>query len=165
MQEKGFDKFELLAAVVLGLSAVGASIASHQSGLWGGQSVEGYGEAAAMTTKASTTYNDELTSYIQDAQVDVRAKEMIWEAFETEEDDAARANRLKAMASWMYESQLSEHAYAGLKLPKAPADAEDDFKYSDEALDVALVFRRSLGCRPQHRVERRVCRSALRTQR
>ena len=115
---KPFDIFELCAAVLLGLGAIGAAVSGHQAGLWGGQSVEGYGEAAAMTTKASTTYNDELTSYIQDAQVDTRAKEMIWEALEI--DDEARKTRLLQMASWLYISQLSDPAYAALKLPKVP---------------------------------------------
>jgi hypothetical protein len=115
---KPFDVFELCAAVLLGLGAIGAAVSGHQAGLWGGQSVEGYGEAAAMTTKASTTYNDELTSYIQDAQVDTRAKEMIWEALEI--NDEARKTRLLQMASWLYVSQLSDAAYAALKLPNAP---------------------------------------------
>ena len=122
---KPFDVFELSAAVLLGLGAIGAAIAGHQAGLWGGQSVEGYGEAAAMTTKASTTYNDELTSYIQDAQVDTRAKEMIWEALEI--NDEVRKTRLLQMASWLYTSQLSDPAYEALKLPALPEDdAEAD---------------------------------------
>ncbi|HRG17212.1 MAG TPA: hypothetical protein PLB00_14535, partial [Pseudomonadota bacterium] len=76
---KSFDVFELAAAVLLGVGAVATAVAGHQSGLWGGASVEGYGESSAMTTEASATFSDELTSYIQDAQVDVRAKEMVWE--------------------------------------------------------------------------------------
>ena len=136
-ESKPFDPFELAAAIVLGLSAVGASVAGHQAGLWGGQSVEGYGESAAMTTKASTTYNDELTSYIQDAQTDVRAKEMLWEASEI--DDESRATRLNEMATWLYTSQLTEHAYAALGLPKAPeGDALDEFVFPSDALEKAL---------------------------
>ena len=59
---KPFDPFELAAAILLGIGAIGTAVAGHQSGLWGGQSVEAYGEAAALTTKASSTYNDELTT-------------------------------------------------------------------------------------------------------
>jgi hypothetical protein len=123
-ENKPFDKFELAAAILLGLGAVGASVAGYQSGLWGGASVEGYGASASMTTKASTTYNDELTSYIQDAQTDVRAKEMIWEAMEIEDED--RSKRLYSMASWLYVSQLTDPAYDALKLPKPPADKMDE---------------------------------------
>lgn len=132
---KPFDPFELAAAILLGFAAVGASVASHQSGLWGGASVEGYGESAAMTTKAATTYNDELTSYIQDAQTDTKAKELVWEALEI--DDPDRALRLKQMASWMYTTQLSEPAYAALKLPKA-TETEEVFVFDDDALSEAL---------------------------
>jgi hypothetical protein len=134
---KPFDVFELSAAILLGLGAIGAAVAGHQAGLWGGQSVEGYGEAAAMTTKASTTYNDELTSYIQDAQVDTRAKEMIWEALEI--DDQARKTRLLQMASWLYTSQLSDPAYEALKLPALPEDDEkaDAPAAASESEDVA----------------------------
>lgn len=142
MQEKNasvpFDKFELCAAILLGLGAIGAAVASHQSGLWAGQSVEGYGESAALTTKASTTYNDELTSYIQDSQVDVRAKELIWEALEI--DDEARAARLKHMAGWLYISQLSDEAYEALKLPKqeeSEANGGDPDAIGADASEVA----------------------------
>jgi hypothetical protein len=134
---KPFDPFELAVALLLGIGAIATAVASHQSGLWGGASVEGYGAAAAMTTEASSTYNDELTTYMQDAMIDNRAKEMVWEAFEIGNED--RAARLKAMASWLYTSQLSEPAYKTLKLPPAEeAVGEDEITLPDEALDVAL---------------------------
>lgn len=136
---KPFDPFELAAAILLGLGAVASAVAGYQSGLWGGASVEGYGESSSMTTEAAATFNDELTSYIQDAQVDVRAKEMIWEASEI--DDAARATRLQEMASWLYTSQLTEHAYQGLELPVPEADPETGeagWNLSVDALEKAL---------------------------
>jgi len=135
-ESKPFELFELAAAVLLGMGAVGASVAGYQAGLWGGASVEGYGESAAMTTKASTTYSDELTSYIHDAQVDVRAKEMIWEALEIE--DEGRSNRLMSMAAWLYTSQLSDPAYAALKLPVLSDDMPDDYEISHAELEKAF---------------------------
>lgn len=135
-ESKPFELFELAAAVLLGMGAVGASVAGYQAGLWGGASVEGYGESAAMTTKASTTYSDELTSYIHDAQVDVRAKEMIWEALEIE--DEGRSNRLMSMAAWLYTSQLSDPAYAALKLPVLSDDMPDDYEISNTELEKAF---------------------------
>jgi hypothetical protein len=36
-QEKAFDWFELLTALLLGLAAVGAAWAGFQSGQWGGR--------------------------------------------------------------------------------------------------------------------------------
>jgi len=53
-QEYTFDKFELIAAIVLGLAAIGTALASFQSGLWGGKSVEAYGKANKEATKAAS---------------------------------------------------------------------------------------------------------------
>jgi uncharacterized protein YukE len=138
--KKPFDPFELTAAILLGLGAVGASVAGHQSGLWGGQSVEAYGEAAAMTTKASTTYNDELTTYLQDTQVDIRAKELIWEGDENKDQDAGA--RQLGLADWMLMTQTSEAAYKHLGLPadkrKAYWEGDSDVSLSREELMGAL---------------------------
>jgi uncharacterized protein YukE len=137
---KPFDKFELAAAVLLGAGAIGASVAGHQGNLWGGASVEAYGEAAAMTTKASTTYNDELTTYMQDIQADTRAKELIWEAMESEDDTTSQ--RQYAMASWLLSAQLSDSAFAYLGLPddlrKKYEEGEEDWVFSEEDLTKAL---------------------------
>lgn len=137
---KPFDPFELTAAILLGIGAIGASLAGHQEGLWGGQSVEGYGEASAMTTKASSTFSDELTIYMQDTQMDVRAKELIWEGLESE--DTAVQERLLGMANWMLLSQISEHAYEHLQLPlekrKASWDGDESVTLTHEELELAL---------------------------
>lgn len=144
---RAFDLFELCTALLLGFAAIGAAVASYQAGLWGGQSVEGYGESAAMTTRAGATYNDELTTYIQDSQVDTRAKELIWEALEINNEE--RATRLKQIASWLYVSQLSDPAYAALQLPKLNDEGsnagiegviedEQGFVFTDEVLENAL---------------------------
>jgi hypothetical protein len=136
---KPFDPFELTAAILLGIGAIGASLAGHQEGLWGGQSVEGYGEASAMTTKASSTFNDELTIYMQDTQMDVRAKELIWEGMET---DSEAQDRLLGMANWMLLSQISEHAYEHLQLPvekrKKYWDGDEEVTLTHDELALAL---------------------------
>lgn len=137
---KPFDPFELAAAILLGIGAIGTAVAGHQSGLWGGQSVEAYGEAAALTTKASSTYNDELTTYMQDTQVDIRAKELIWESAENKDEDAGA--RQGGMASWMLLTQTSDAAYKYLGLPvdkrKAYWEGDGDVVLSNEELDKAL---------------------------
>lgn len=137
---KPFDPFELAAAILLGIGAIGTAVAGHQSGLWGGQSVEAYGEAAALTTKASSTYNDELTTYMQDTQVDIRAKELIWESVENKDEDAGA--RQGGMASWMLLTQTSDAAYKYLGLPadkrKAYWEGDSDVVLTNEELDKAL---------------------------
>ncbi len=136
---KPFDPFELTAAILLGIGAIGASLAGHQEGLWGGQSVEAYGEAAALTTKASSTYNDELTTYMQDTQIDIRSKELIWEGDESKDEDASA--RVLGMANWMLLTQVSDSAYKYLKLPEATRKAywEGDEEQSLTGREFALL--------------------------
>lgn len=137
---KPFDPFELTAAILLGIGAIGASLAGHQEGLWGGQSVEAYGEAAALTTKASSTYNDELTTYMQDTQIDIRSKELIWEGDESKDEDVS--GRLLGMANWMLLTQVSDSAYKYLKLPEATRKAywegDEEQMLTHEELMLAL---------------------------
>jgi hypothetical protein len=137
--EKPFELFELLAACLMGLGAVGAALAGYQSGLWGGSMTDAYGEAAATTTKAAATYSDELASYIQDSQSSMRAKELVWTAVDSE--DAEQRERNFEMASWIFLSQLSEPAYAALKLPAATKQAYEtngDQVFSESELKQAL---------------------------
>jgi hypothetical protein len=47
---RAFETFELCAAMLLGLGAIGVSLAGYQEGLWGGQSADAYSEASALTT-------------------------------------------------------------------------------------------------------------------
>lgn len=131
-----FEIFELAAAILLGLGAIGAAVAGHQEGLWGGASVEAYGEAAALTTRAATTYNDELTTYMQDLQTDSRAKELIWEG--QEDNDEGSSQRKLGMASWMLLARLSDPAYAELGLPEAKRTAHANAPTQDDANQVLL---------------------------
>lgn len=137
---KPFDPFELTAAILLGLGAIGASLAGYQEGLWGGKSVEGYGAAAAMTTKASTTYNDELSTFTQDTAIDIRSKELIWEGLEGKDEDAA--TRQMGMANWMLLTQISDSAYKFLKLPeekrKAYWEGDEEVMLTNEEMESAL---------------------------
>ncbi|MCC6271448.1 MAG: hypothetical protein IT190_09230, partial [Microbacteriaceae bacterium] len=85
-QEKSFDIFELFTAILLGIGAVGGAFAGYQADLWGGQSVEAYGEAATMSTRASTVFNRDLSSVIRDLNLDVEAKKQVFEAIYTEDN-------------------------------------------------------------------------------
>lgn len=138
--EKPFELFELLAASLLGLGAVGAALAGYQGGLWGGNMTDAYSSAAGTATKASSTYSEELATFIQDSQSSMRAKELIWIANETDNEDLRIRNR--EMASWMLLAQLSEPAYAALKLPAATRQAYEtggDQVFSTAELDQALA--------------------------
>jgi hypothetical protein len=87
-----FDRFELAVAVLLGLAAIGAAWSSHQSSLWGGKSIEAFGEAAAIGTKASTEHDRAEMDIAHDFQCDLQAKERILQAIET--TDTSERTRL-----------------------------------------------------------------------
>ncbi len=140
-EKKPFDPFELTAAILLGLGATAASVAGHQNNLWGGLSVQAYSAATAMTTSASTTFNNEQSTYDNDVDIERRTKELIWESREIEDED--QAGRSAGMASWMLISQLSATAYMHLGLPeevrKAYWDGNAEAVLTPEHLENALV--------------------------
>ena len=110
-----FDPFELIAAILLGLGAIGAAFSGYQSSLWGGKSTEAYGLAATMSTKASTEYNYAVMDMSQDYNVDIQAKKLTMEGLDA--TDEATKVRSFEMASYLYTVQMSETGYKDLGLP------------------------------------------------
>src|SRR5882757_9267032 len=95
-----FDRFELAVAILLGLAAIGAAWSSYQSSLWGGKGLEAFGEAATMSTKASTEHDRAEMDIAHDFECDLQAKERILEALDAaNETDKAR---LLHLASYLY---------------------------------------------------------------
>lgn len=110
-----YDRFELATAILLGLAAIGAAIAGQQAGQWGGRQLDAFAEANALTTKASTQYNEDMVMLNADYAAVAIAKQHILEA-----RDAARGvdyERHLEIASYFYTSQLSEQAYKAMGLP------------------------------------------------
>ena len=133
-QAEPFDKFELFAAILLGLAAIGAALAGYQSNLWGGKSTEAYGEAATRSTKASTQFNLAVVAIAHDLNVDIEAKKLIGEAIYS--SDPAVQKRALDLASYLYTTQLSDEAYAAMKLPEEyrTGEREKRFEMPDETL-------------------------------
>ncbi len=129
-----FDKFELFAAILLGLAAIGAALAGYQSNLWGGKSTEAYGEAATRSTKASTQYNLSVVGVAHDLNVDIEAKKLIAEAAYS--NDPVVKKRALDLASYLYTTQLDIEAYKALKLPPEyrEGDREKRFEIPEETL-------------------------------
>lgn len=136
--EKGFDKLELLVAILLGLSAIGAAFASYQSNLWGGKSTEAYSEAATLSTRASTEHSYGVMTMAHDFSVEMQAQRSILEGLDaTNEVDRNRAFEL---ASYLYCVQMSEEAYRVLELPmeNRNGDREAQRNIPDEVLTATL---------------------------
>jgi hypothetical protein len=126
-----FDPFELFVAICLGLGATGGAIAAYQGDLWGGQSVEAYGEAATRATAASTDYNEGITDITYDQNVDVSAKTAIIEGIIT--DDPVIQARAYSTAAYLYEQQLSDEAYEVVGLNPRYRQGEERFQEIPEA--------------------------------
>ncbi|HEV7672138.1 MAG TPA: hypothetical protein VGS22_26775 [Thermoanaerobaculia bacterium] len=55
---KSFDTFELATAVLLGLAALGAALASLQSGPWGGRQLDAFSAANTLAPTAKQYKKD-----------------------------------------------------------------------------------------------------------
>jgi Flp pilus assembly protein TadB len=117
-EDKGFDKFELITAILLGLAAIGAAMAGYQSSLWGGKSTEAYSEASTIATKAAADRSHAVTKIAHDQSVDIQAKRLLVEAVDAEEDgETAYADRAYEVVSYLYTVQLGDTAYKNFKFP------------------------------------------------
>ena len=131
--EDRLDLFEILTATLLGLAATTTALVSHENSLWGGKSVESYGEAATLTSKASNLDNAAVVDSSQDSNVEIEAKKLIREASRAKnEDDKEDALNL---ASYLLTELLSDPAYKSFGLPTEHRDgAKIDEYLSEETL-------------------------------
>jgi hypothetical protein len=113
-EKKLVDIFELAVAILLGLGAVGGAWAAYQGDLWSGQSTEAYGEAATLTTQASTLFNTQVSTLMRDLNLELNAKQSIFEAVHS----ADQTVKLRAfdVARWIYTLQMSDEAYRSMGL-------------------------------------------------
>jgi hypothetical protein len=111
-----FDPFELLTAILLGLAAVGASVASLQGGQWGGKQLEAFAAANSLTTKAAKQYNEDTVLMNADYAAVAAAKQHVLEARDAR-DPVAR-DRHFTLASYLYTTQLTDNAYDAMELPR-----------------------------------------------
>ena len=109
-----FDLFELVTAILLGLAAVGAALASLQSGQWGGKQLDAFSSSNALTTKAANQYNEDTVGINADYAAVAAAKEHILEARDAE--GQARERHLD-IASYQFSNQMSELGYKAMGLP------------------------------------------------
>lgn len=111
---KPFDLFELATAILLGIAAVGAALASLQSGQWGGKQLDAFSSSNSLTTKAANQYNEDTVAINADYAAVAAAKEHILEARDAE--GQARERHLD-IASYQYTNQMSELGYKAMGLP------------------------------------------------
>jgi hypothetical protein len=114
-ENNGLDRFELIAAILLGLAAIGTAVAGFQSALWGGKSVEAYGRANTEATKAASEQSRAIVEMSKDSSTDVAAMRLILEG--DDNPNQADKKRNYEIATYLYTKQLSNPAYKALGLP------------------------------------------------
>jgi hypothetical protein len=139
------NKFELIAAVLLGLAGILTASASFQAGLWNGKMSEHYGKANAMATAAAAEKSRAIVEMSRDATVDIQAKQLIMEG---DENPAVRL-RNHTIAAYLYTVQMSDAGYKAMGFPaeakklvkddaKTPQDESKVAALGEELLDKAL---------------------------
>jgi hypothetical protein len=113
--KKPFDKFELVTAILLGLTAIGAAIAGQQGGQWGGRQLEAFSAANSLTTKAATQYTEDTVLINADYAAVAAAKGYILMARDARNEQDRERNL--DMASYQYMYQMSELGYKTMGLP------------------------------------------------
>jgi hypothetical protein len=133
---KGFDTFELLGAILLGLGAIGAALAAFQGGLWDGKMIEYYGEASTISTKASTAYNEATVISANDSAVSIQAKRLTLEGLNA--GDSAARDLSFELAGYLYAFQMSDEAYKNLGFPEG-VDSPEMAKQAEQQGSVDIL--------------------------
>lgn len=122
-----FEKLELLAAILLGMAAIATALASYESSLYGGKSVENYSKANKVATEAAAERSRAIVQMSRDSQVEMDAWRLTKEG-----DDAANPTieaRNYEIATYLYTKVMSEPGYKAMGLPpeaRKDDDAADD---------------------------------------
>lgn len=127
---RAFDPFELSTAILLGSMAVGAAVATMQAGNWNAKQLDAFAESNALTTKAATQYNEDTALMNADIGAVAIAKQHILEARDAK--NPVDRERNLDLASYFYESQLSEAAYKAMKLPAGYWEENESAKTKEE---------------------------------
>ena len=98
MSEETIDRFELFAAILLGLAAIATALASFQAGLWDGKMIEGYGKSNKVATTAASEQSRAIVEMSKDSSVDIQAMRLILEA----DDNPAIQKRSYEIATYLY---------------------------------------------------------------
>lgn len=104
-----FETLELLAAILLGVAAIATALASYESSLYGGKSVENYSKANKIATSAGAERSRAIVEMARDSQVEMDAWRLTKEG-----DDAgnpAAEARNYEIATYLYTKVMSEPGY------------------------------------------------------
>jgi hypothetical protein len=120
-----FERLELLAAILLGIAAIATALASYESSLYGGKSVENYSQANKIATSAAAERSRAIVEMTRDSQVEMDAWRLTKEGDDS--GNAAAEARNYEIATYLYTKVMSEPGYKAMGLPpEARKEAEED---------------------------------------
>ncbi len=135
------NKFELTAAILLGIAGILIAVSGLQSGMWNGKMSEHYGSSNKIATAAAAEKSQALITMSKDTSVDVQAKQQMLEG----KQNPAAAERTKAIAAYLYIFQMSDDGYWAMDFPNDLRDkvragdvSAETRKRIDEMLDDML---------------------------
>jgi hypothetical protein len=135
MEETKTSLFELIAALLLGMGALGGAWSGYQSNQWGGTATADYGKASTIATRGSTLATIGITAVSRDSTLDLQAKQLIVDG--TLAKDPAVKQRDLFVAKYLYTQRISEAGYRALGLP--PEFRTKDDAKAESLPDEALV--------------------------
>ena len=118
-----FELFELCTAFVLGLGATLGSIAGYEGGLWGGDSMIKFAEAARLTTAGADQGAYADSKIAADQQIKIHGILLLAQARTLKEGE--KRDLLLDQASELFIREFSDQAYAALELPAEAREAYD----------------------------------------
>lgn len=140
MSEEKIDKFELYAAILLGMAAIATALASFQAGLWDGKMIEGYGKSNKIATSAASEQSRAIVEMNKDSAVDIQAMRLILEG----DDNPATQKRSYEIATYLYTKQMSDAGYKALGLPPEAKTALQDDPATPEEEDQIVGLQESI---------------------
>lgn len=138
-----FETLELLAAILLGVAAIATAVASYESSLYGGKSVENYSKANKIATSAAAERSRAIVEMARDSQVEMDAWRLTKEG-----DDAgnpAAEARNYEIATYLYTKVMSEPGYKAMGFPpearkeEYPEDDTSEAEEKQEAMQESVL--------------------------
>jgi len=122
-----FETLELLAAILLGVAAIATALASYESSLYGGKSVENYSKANKIATSAAAERSRAIVEMTRDSQVEMDAWRLTKEGDDAG-NEAAEARNYE-IATYLYTKVMSEPGYKAMGLP--PESRKQEYPEDD----------------------------------
>lgn len=128
VKPKKTNKFEVAAAVLMGIAGILIAVSGLQSSMWSGKMSELYSSSNKIATAAAAEKSQALITITKDTSVDVQAKQQMLEG----KQNPAAKERTTALAGYLYIFQMSDNGYWAMDFPNDLRDKVRAGDHSDE---------------------------------